>query len=98
MFHDFLGKLTRLVHRLNKLDSGEIRLSSVANYLGVSIRTIQRDIQTLESGGYPISPLSRGTYSFVDGFSLKKLQITSEELAMIAVFSDIANALGEKFS
>ena len=98
MFNDVLGKIKRLMYIANELDSGEIRVSSIASSLGVSVRTIQRDIQILESGGFAISPLSRGTYSFVDGFSLKKLKITCEEFAMLAVFSDIANALGEKFS
>lgn len=98
MFNDVLGKIKRLMYIANELDSGEIKVSAIADYLGVSVRTIQRDIQTLESGGFAISPLTRGTYSFVDGFSLKKLKITCEEFAMLAVFSDIANALGEKFS
>ena len=98
MFNDVLGKIQRLMYIANELDNGEIRVSSIANSLGVSVRTIQRDIQILESGGFAISPLSRGTYSFVDGFSLKKLKITCEEFAMLAVFSDIANALGDKFS
>lgn len=98
MFNDVLGKIKRLMYIANELDNGQIKLSSVADNLGVSIRTIQRDIQTLESGGFAISPSVRGKYSFVDGFSLKKLKITCEEFAMLAVFSDIANALGEKFS
>ena len=98
MFNDVLGKIKRLMYIANELDSGEIKVSVIADYLGVSVRTIQRDIQILESGGFAISPLTRGTYSFVDGFSLKKLKITCEEFAMLAVFSDIANALGEKFS
>lgn len=98
MFNDVLGKIKRLMYIANELDSGEIKVSAIADYLGVSVRTIQRDIQTLESGGFAISPLTRGTYSFVDGFSLKKLKITCEEFAMLAIFSDIANALGEKFS
>ncbi|MBR4631839.1 MAG: WYL domain-containing protein [Elusimicrobia bacterium] len=98
MFNDISGKVKRLMYIANELDNGEIKVSSIALDLGVSVRTIQRDIQTLESGGFAISPLSRGTYSFVDGFSLKKLKITCEEFAMLAVFSEIANALGEKFS
>ena len=98
MFNDVLGKIKRLMYIANELDNGEIRVSSIASSLGVSVRTIQRDIQILESGGFAISPLSRGIYSFVDGFSLKKMKITCEEFAMLAVFSDIANALGDKFS
>ena len=98
MFNDVLGKIKRLMYIANELDNGEIRISSMANNLGVSVRTIQRDIQILELGGFAISPLSRGIYSFVDGFSLKKMKITCEEFAMLAVFSDIANALGDKFS
>lgn len=98
MFNDVLGKIQRLMYIANELDNGEIRVSSIASSLGVSVRTIQRDIQILELGGFAISPLSRGIYSFVDGFSLKKMKITCEEFAMLAVFSDIANALGDKFS
>ena len=61
MFNDVLGKVKRLMYIANELDNGEIRVSSIAEHLGVSIRTIQRDIQTLESGGFAISPLARGT-------------------------------------
>ena len=75
MFNDVLGKIKRLMYIANELDNGQIKLSSVADNLGVSVRTIQRDIQILESGGFAISPLSRGTYSFVDGFYLKKMKI-----------------------
>lgn len=98
MFNDTLNKVKRLMFIANELDNGEIRVSTIANSLGVSIRTIQRDLQTLECGGFAISPLAKGIYSFIDGFSLKKMKISCEEYVMLAMFSDVANALGDKFS
>jgi len=98
MFNDTLSKVKRLMFIANELDNGEIKVSKIADSLGVSVRTIQRDLQTLECGGFAISPLTRGIYSFVDGFSLKKMKISCEEYVMLAMFSDIANALGDKFS
>lgn len=98
MFNDTLKKVKRLMFIANELDNGEIKVSKIADSLGVSVRTIQRDLQTLECGGFAISPLTKGIYSFVDGFSLKKMKISCEEYVMLAMFSDIANALGTKFS
>lgn len=96
--NDIAGKVKRLMYIANELDNGTVKISVIANDLGVSVRTIQRDIQTLEAGGFAISPQTKGAYSFVEGFSLKKMKISYEEFAMLAVFSDVANSLGEKFS
>jgi hypothetical protein len=35
MFNDVLGKIKRLMYIANELDSGEIKVSAIADYLGV---------------------------------------------------------------
>lgn len=44
MFNDILGKVKILMFIANELDNGAIKASSIANDLGVSVRTIQRYI------------------------------------------------------
>ena len=50
-----LDKLERLDQLLGKLKSGEVHTArSLAEELGVSLRTLMRDLQTLRNKGYPI--------------------------------------------
>ena len=43
MINDTVNKIGRLIYILNELDKGEIFLPRIANDLGVTLRTIQRD-------------------------------------------------------
>lgn len=97
MLNDTLNKISRLMFILNEFDKGEVVLSKVAGDLLVTVRTVQRDIKVLESAGFPIANPCKGNYCFVEGYSLRKLQLSSREAALLALLSGIAGSLGGGF-
>jgi len=91
-------KIFRLWAILNKLDAGKKAYSSkLAKEFNVSIRSIQRDIELLNMVGFPVEPVERGCYRFVEGFSLGRVMLSEEEASLIAFFYDISKSLGTKF-
>ncbi|WP_428073923.1 helix-turn-helix transcriptional regulator [Candidatus Avelusimicrobium aviculae] len=92
-----LNKLTRTIYLLNVLDGGNIDIPREAEELGVTVRTIQRDILNLEAAGIPLYKVKPGTYSFTEGFSLKKLQLSKEELSALVLLLELARPFGAKF-
>lgn len=60
-----LKKLNRLLYLLNILDSGEIRVPREARDLNVTERTIQRDINDIDSGEFPVYKTALGVYKFI---------------------------------
>ena len=52
MLNDTLNKVTRLMYILNELDNGEIFVTTIAKDLGVTLRTVQRDLHILEDAGF----------------------------------------------
>lgn len=89
-----LNKLTRTIYLLNVLDNGHIEVPREAEELGVTVRTIQRDILNLEAAGIPLYKKKPGVYAFTEGFSLKKLQLSEEELSALVLLSALAKPLG----
>ena len=51
----------------------------IADQFGVSLRTVYRDIRSLEESGIPVSGEAGLGYSLVDGFKLPPLMFTTEE-------------------
>lgn len=96
--HEYDKRILRLMGMLNDADQGTgISVHSCAERYNVTIRTIQRDVDLLCKAGFPLCTVSRSVYGFVDGFSLKKLQLTSEEASLLALFGDISSSLGKPF-
>ncbi len=58
-----LKKLNRLLYLLNILDSGKIQVQREARELDVTERTIQRDINDIDAGGFPIIKRPQGYIS-----------------------------------
>ena len=91
-------QLFRVVSILNKLDSGKVISSSeLAKEFEVSLRTIQRDLDLLTNTGFPLSSSERGLYTFVEGFSLKKANLTGEEASLLSFLFDMTKSLGKDF-
>ena len=78
-----LKKLTRLIYFLNILDTGEMRVQREARELDVTERTIQRDINDIDEGGFPLYKEAPGVYKFIEGFSLKKMNLTEAEASLL---------------
>lgn len=92
-----LKKLNRLLCLLNILDSGEIQVQREARELDVTERTIQRDINDIDAGGFPIYKAAPGIYKFIEGFSLKKMNLTEAEASLLLVMQDVISPLGKPF-
>jgi len=91
-------KIFRLMFILNKLDRGEsISTKELSKEFNVSVRTVQRDIELLNMSGFPIVSYEKGTHSFEENFSLKKVMLSNEEASLLTLMYDVSFALGESF-
>lgn len=92
-----LKKLNRLLYLLNMLDGEGINVRREARELEVTDRTIQRDLIDIEAGGFPLFKAAPGIYKFIEGFSLKKMNLTEQEASLLLVMQDIIAPLGGIF-
>ena len=91
-------KIFRLVYILNKLDAGrKVSTRQLAEEFNVTLRTVQRDLELLNMTGFPLISLEKGAHSFLEGFSLKKVETTKEEASLLSFLHEIAKSLGESF-
>ena len=91
-------KLFRLIRILNELDSSKaVHTTNLAKEFNVSVRTTQRDINLLDKAGFPIVSAQKGLYSFIDGFSLKKISVSHDEASLMALFYELSESLGGRF-
>lgn len=92
-----LHKFTRILYLLNKLDRGRITLTQEAKSLGFSVRTLQRDLLEMERAGFPLSEFAAGRYTFAEGFSLRKMPLSSRDKALLALTGQLAQSLGPQW-
>lgn len=77
----YLKKLDRVTAILTQLQSKPIvRAQDLAEKFEVSVRTIYRDIKTLENAGIPILGEAGSGYSLMDGYKLPPVMFTKEEV------------------
>jgi len=91
----YLKKLDRVTAILTQLQSKPIvRAQDLAVKFDVSVRTIYRDIKTLENAGIPIIGEAGSGYSLMDGYKLPPVMFTKEEVLSFIT----AEKLMQKFS
>ena len=96
---DYSKKLSRFVRILNKLETdGKVSTRSLAAEFNVSMRTAQRSIEILDQAGFPLYSTSKGSYSFMPGFSLKHMPLSGEEASLLAFLCDVTQSMGGKFA
>lgn len=62
-------RIVRLLDMIRRLDQGQLRLRDVAERFGVSLRTVQRDLDVLLCSDWPIQDTGEpGVCQFVDGW------------------------------
>ncbi|WP_419211301.1 helix-turn-helix transcriptional regulator [Maribacter sp. X9] len=75
-----LNRFDRIVAIFTHLQSGRIiRAQDLSERFNVSLRTIYRDIRTLETSGVPISGEAGVGYSIMEGYRLPPIMFTLEE-------------------
>ena len=80
MGDDSLKKLDRIVTILTHLQSARmVTAQKLADRFGVSLRTIYRDIRTLEESGVPVVGEAGQGYSLMEGYRLPPVMFTREE-------------------
>ena len=97
MQQEMHNKLTRLLYELNALDKGQIRLKDLESEVGVSVRTLQRDMNDIDEAGFPLCNPAPGVYAFMEGFSLERMKLSGAEASILVVMSDLASSLGGNF-
>jgi Predicted transcriptional regulator len=91
----YIKKIDRVTSILTQLQTKSIvRAQDLADKFDVSIRTIYRDIKTLENAGIPIFGEAGSGYSLVDGYKLPPVMFTKEEVLSFIT----AEKLMQKFS
>ena len=91
----YLKKIDRVTAILTQLQSKPIvRAQDLAKKFEVSIRTIYRDIKTLENAGIPIIGEAGSGYSLMDGYKLPPVMFTKQEVLSFIT----AEKLMQKFS
>lgn len=77
----YLKKLDRVTAILTQLQSKPVvRAQDLAKKFEVSIRTIYRDVKTLENAGIPIIGEAGSGYSLMEGYKLPPVMFTKEEV------------------
>ena len=90
-----MNRFNRVTAILIQLQSKKIvRAKDIADRFNVSIRTVYRDIQTLEEAGVPIASDSGIGYSLIDGYHLPPVMFSKEEVTAFLT----AEKLIEKFT
>ncbi|QCR24885.1 YafY family protein [Pontibacter sp. SGAir0037] len=90
-----LNRFDRIVAILIHLQSGRvIKAQELANRFEVSLRTIYRDVRSLEAAGVPVTGEAGVGYSLVEGYRLPPVLFTPEEAASFVA----AEKLMQKFS
>jgi len=75
-----MNRLSRLTSILTQLQAKKLVTSTeLSKKYGVSIRTIYRDIRSLEDSGIPIYTEEGKGYSLVEGYTLPPVMFTEEE-------------------
>ena len=89
-----MNRLDRLTALLIQLQSKRIvKSQEVAERFGVSLRTVYRDIRTLELAGVPLIGEAGIGYSIMQGYRLPPVQFTREEAMSFVTAEKLVNKL-----
>lgn len=90
-----LNRFDRIVAMLVHLQSGRVvKAQELADRFRVSLRTVYRDIRSLEASGVPITGEAGVGYSLVEGYRLPPVMFTRQEAGSFVA----AEKLMQKFS
>lgn len=90
-----MNRIDRLTAILIQLQSRRlVKAQDIANRFGISLRTVYRDIKTIEESGVPVIGEAGQGYSIMEGYRLPPVMFTKEE----AISFLTAEKLMEKFT
>jgi predicted DNA-binding transcriptional regulator YafY len=93
------GKFDRLLKILSVLNDKQTCIAEdLAESLGVAKRSVYRYIASLKEAEFPISfDPEKKTYSFEDGYTLKKTRLNPDEMLVLALAGKFLKPLGGTF-
>ena len=92
-----MNRLDRITATLIHLQSKRLVIAKeMAERFEVSLRTVYRDIKTLQEAGVPIGSENGVGYYLVDGYNLPPLMITEEEANALVLSEKLLEKLGDK--
>ena len=91
-----MNKMSAIVFILNKLDCGYVTTKHLAEELEVSTKSIQRYLKEIEIAKFPLWNPAKGTYAFVEGFSLQKMQLSDTEAGLLVLLNSFVDSLNNK--
>ncbi|AKQ46952.1 DNA-binding protein [Rufibacter radiotolerans] len=95
MDSESLNRFDRIVAMLHHLQSGRtVKAQELADRFQVSLRTVYRDIRSLEASGVPVTGEAGVGYSLLEGYRLPPVMFTHEEAGSFVA----AEKLMQKFS
>ncbi len=91
-----MNRLTRITSILIQLQSKKVVTArEIADRFEISLRTVYRDIKTLQEAGIPIGAENGVGYFIVDGYSLPPIMITEEEANALIVSEKLISNQGD---
>lgn len=91
-----MKRLERIQAKLIGLQSRTIvRAEDLAERLGVSVRTIYRDLRSLEASGVPLAAEAGVGYSLVTGFTLPPVHLTADEAEHLLLAEKLLSATAD---
>src|SRR3982751_2466850 len=95
MSNEVKNRFDRIVAILTQLQSSRVmKAQDLAERFQVSLRTIYRDIRSLEEAGVPVSGEAGVGYTLMEGYRLPPVMFTQEEAASFVA----ADKLMQKFT
>jgi predicted DNA-binding transcriptional regulator YafY len=87
-----ISRLARITHIATMLKAKRIlTAANIAKKFDISIRTVYRDIRTLESSGIPIVTIEGKGFSIMDGYTLPPLMFTEAEANALITAEHLIN-------
>lgn len=97
MSDESLNRFDRIVAILIQLQSKRIvKAQELADRFNVSLRTVYRDVRTLEASGVPIISEAGVGYSIMDGYRLPPVMFTREEAASFLTAEKLMKGFTDK--
>lgn len=92
-----MKRIDRLVGILLLLHGRKVvRAKDIADHFEISIRTVYRDIRSLEEAGVPLAAQAGEGYSLVSGYHVPPVMFTSEEASALFLGSEFAMRLTDE--
>lgn len=92
-----MNRLTRVTTILIQLQSKRIvTAKEITRRFEVSLRTIYRDIKTLQDAGVPIGSENGTGYYIMDGYRLPPIALTEEEANTLIILEEFIKQQGDK--